>query len=185
MRNYTFFLFHFPFPFLLIFFIFFILSYFPPFLFILITKSQTKSRMNRSCTSHSSIKSFNLSFSSPPPNFAWIKRSLLSANFHDPRDPSTKSICQNPSRGEEREKLKARSISYNSQVHGLMRTKDGRIGRREVHFLKMEWTPSAARADPSFLIKLSEARFLVPRGEGSIYSSWKPRWKLLGLSSFC
>lgn len=133
MENYTF---------LLIFFTFFILSHFPLFLFILTTKSKTNSRFHP------------LLF----PILFELNEALF-ANFHDPCDPSIGSICENPSRAE-RGKLKTKQ---QLQQLGLRRERkmEG-LDEGGSPFFEDGMDASAARADPSFLIKLSEARFLVP-----------------------
>lgn len=133
MENYTF---------LLIFFTFFILSHFPLFLFILTTKSKTKSRFHP------------LLF----PILFELNEALF-ANFHDPCDPSIGSIRENPSRAE-RGKLKTKQ---QLQQLGLRRErKTEGLDEGGSPFFEDGMDASAARADPSFLIKLSEARFLVP-----------------------
>lgn len=128
---------HFPFNIL-----YFLYSFsFSP-LFILTTKSKTKSRFHP------------LLF----PILFELNEALF-ANFHDPYDPSIGSIRENPSRAE-RGKLKTKQ---QLQQLGLRRErKTEGLDEGGSPFFEDGMDASAARADPSFLIKLSEARFLVP-----------------------
>lgn len=161
MRNYTF---------LLIFFTFFILSHFPLFLFILITKSKTNSRFHP------------LLF----PILFELNEALF-ANFHDSlwsldRIYSWKSF--------ESRARKVEDEAAVTTVRFATRTEDGRIGRREVHFLKMGWTLlPREQIQVSWLnYRKHVSWFLLPRGSRrgiDLLELETASWKLVGLSSRC
>lgn len=100
-----------------------------------------------------------VSFSSSPfSNFVWIKRSPL-RKF--PRSLWSLDRIYSWKSFESRAR-KVEDETAVTTVRFATRTEDGRIGRRGSPFFEDGMDASAARADPSFLIKLSEARFLVP-----------------------
>lgn len=128
-----------------------------------------------------------VSFSSFPfSNFVWIKRSSL-RKFPRPlwsldRIYSWKSF--------ESRARKVEDEAAVTTVRFATRTEDGRIGRREVYFLKMGWTLlPREQIQVSWLnYRKHVSWFLLPRGSRrgiDLLELETASWKLVGLSSRC